>query len=214
MRMASSILSKLKNLDPIYFLPILASVAILRNEKRYREILNFLKTIHYDKKEIYETLLQNYLFAGFPSVLISLKIADEYFHFNNKKPAIDFNIDFKTVGEAYCRKIYGDKYEKLISNIKKFSPHLSKWLVIEGYGKVLSRRGLSLKKRELSIIAALTCLQYEEQLFSHINGAYRLGNDIQIIETVITNLNMLDQKHLTKFGLNVLKRFKKQKDII
>jgi 4-carboxymuconolactone decarboxylase len=204
----------LKNIDAIYLLPLLASSAILINEKQYREILSFLKNIYYNKREIYEVLLQNYLFAGFPSVLISLKIANEYFHFHNAKSDGEPRRNFRKEGEINCKKIYGDKYQKLINNIKRFSPDLSAWLVEEGYGKVLSRKGLSLKKRELSIIAVLTCLKYDEQLYSHINGAHRLGIKIETIENVINNIEILDKKHLAKFGLRVLLKFKKQKDIL
>lgn len=205
---------KLKTIDKIYLLPLLSSSAILRDEKKFREILSFLKIIRYNKKEIYEALLQNYLFAGFPSALISLKIANEYFHFHNTKSTKKLEQNFRLKGERNCKKIYGSKYEKLIGNINQFSPDLSEWLVEEGYGKVLSRKGLSLKKRELSIISVLVSLKYEDQLYSHINGAYRLGVDIKIIENVIKNIDPLAGKHFSAFGLKVLTKFKEQKKII
>lgn len=204
--------SKLKNLDKIYLLPLISSVAALRDYKKLREISVFLKNDSFSKKEIYETLLQNYLFVGFPNALIALKIADEYFDFNKRESKKQSEPNFKVVGEKYCKKIYGDKYSKLINNVENFSPELSEWLVIEGYGKVLGRKQLSLKKRELSIISVLSCLKFDEQLFSHINGAHRLGVKIDVIENVINNLEILGKSY-QNFGSKVLNKFKIQKRI-
>lgn len=205
--------SRLENLDDIYFLPLLSSAAALKLHGRFRNILVFLKDIKYSKVEIYEALLQLYLFTGFPNALVSLKIANEYFNFGNNKVYTDDNIDFKVVGEKYCKRIYGEKYPKLINNVESFSSELSRWLVSEGYGKVLSRKQLSLKKRELSIISVLCCLKFDSQLFSHINGAYRLGVSIKVIENVIKNLGLLGKNSYRDFGLKALKRYKDQKEI-
>lgn len=48
---------------------------------------------------------------------------------------------------------------------------MAEWLIIEGYGKVLGRKGLSLKERELCIVSILSAMKFEEQLYSHIIGA-------------------------------------------
>ncbi len=203
--------SRLENLDNIYLLPLLSSAAALKLHGKFREILVFLKNIKYSKTEIYEALLQLYLFTGFPNALVSLRIASEYFNFGNKKAYSGDNLDFKAVGEKYCKRIYGDKYPKLINNVENFSSELSRWLVSEGYGKVLSRKQLSLKKRELSIISVLACQKFDSQLFSHINGAYRLGVNIKIIENVITNLELIGKNSRRDYGLKILARFKSQK---
>ncbi|HKB84983.1 MAG TPA: hypothetical protein VKD08_02350, partial [Ignavibacteriaceae bacterium] len=61
-----------KNYNPV--LALLAASAVLRKEKTLREILVFLRANKFNKRKIYETLLQTYLFAGYPSALISLSV--------------------------------------------------------------------------------------------------------------------------------------------
>jgi len=205
--------SSLENLDDIYLLPLLSSAATLKLHGKFRNILVFLKNIKYSNVEIYEALLQLYLFTGFPNALVSLKIANEYFNFGSNGVYKDNKVDFKVVGEKYCKRIYGDKYPKLINNVENFSSELSTWLVSEGYGKVLSRKNLSLKKRELSIISVLACQKFDSQLFSHINGAYRLGVNLEVIENVITNLELLGKDSYKNFGLRVLAKFRAKKKL-
>ncbi|HSP87077.1 MAG TPA: carboxymuconolactone decarboxylase family protein [Ignavibacteriaceae bacterium] len=203
-----------KNIPSRFILPLIAAASVLRKEKLFKELIYLSKEKRISPKKIYEILLQSYLFAGFPSALISLKIFKEILPVRltgNKTQSIS---ELKKIGEKTCRKIYGDKYDKLISNIKSFSPELSDWLVAEGYGKVLSRTQLNLKERELAIIAMLTVLKFEDQLFSHINGAVRLGIPSKIISELIDSLMILENKSYSSFGKKVLEKFLKQKILI
>jgi 4-carboxymuconolactone decarboxylase len=118
---------------------------------------------------------------------------------------------FKKVGVKTCRKIYGNKFEKLISNVGSFSPDLSRWLVFEGYGKVLGRKGLSLIERELCIISVLSVLKFADQLYSHINGAIRVGLNYSDVKSVISNLGIINNQAGKKFGLRVFEKYKKEK---
>ncbi len=115
------------------------------------------------------------------------------------------------MGEIRCKKVYGYKFQKLINNISDFSPELAEWLVLEGYGKVLGRKGLSFKERELCIVSVLSAMKFEEQLYSHINGAIKSKASIRDIDTVIKNLNILGKKSFSSFGMKVLNRYRKEK---
>jgi len=55
------------------------------------------------------------------------------------------------------------------------SPELTLWMIQEGYGKVLSRPGLTAKERELVTVAALVPEGVPNQLASHIRGALNAG---------------------------------------
>ena len=46
---------------------------------------------------------------------------------------------------------------------------------MEGYGKVLSRPGLDLPRRELCIVAACAAAGQDRQLHSHLHGALNAG---------------------------------------
>jgi len=192
--------------------PLIAAAAALRKMEILKDLIDEAKSRNISFIKIYEALLQNYLFAGYPSALLSLKLLKDLYPNKRLTKAADMNLyHFRKRGEENCKKVYGNKYEKLINNVKKFSPDMVEWLVLEGYGKVLGRKGLSFKERELCIIATLTALKFEEQLYSHINGAYRAKASVEEIDGVIDSLTLLGNKNISAFGLRVLNRYKKEK---
>jgi 4-carboxymuconolactone decarboxylase len=192
-------------------LQLIAAASVIRKEKLFYNLLSYAKNRKIPAGKIYEVILQSYLFAGFPSALISLKIFKEVFPLFNSKYKIFSYSELKKKGEITCKKIYGDKYEKLIENVRSFSPELSEWLVIEGYGKVLSRSQLNLQEREMAIIAMLSVLKFKDQLYSHINGAFRLGIKLSLITRMLESLNFLGNKSFSAFGIGFLNAYLKNK---
>ena len=190
----------------------MAAASAINEFKRLREIIIKAKFEKISFSKMYETLLQNYLFAGYPSALASLKILKEYYPYKKLPEVADMNLyHFRRKGEERCQKVYGDKFEKLIRNINNFSPELAEWLVLEGYGKVLGRTGLSFRERELCIVTVLAAMKFEDQLYSHINGAVKAGASIEELQMVIKNLDFLGKKNISGFGSKVLTRYKKDK---
>lgn len=129
---------------------------------------------------IEEVILQSYLFAGFPR---ALNAAREWRRLSGI-PAPDAAsaaegyasvYDWRLDGEATCATVYGRFYEKLRENIRALHPALDEWMIVEGYGKVLSRRGLDLGRRELCIVAACVAAAQDRQLHSHLHGARHAG---------------------------------------
>ena len=212
MNRSSSKINKINKLQTYELLPLICSSAALRMDELLRIFLIEAKKRNINKILIYESLLQNYLFTGYPSALIALKILKEIYPGDNSAETEDWDLNkYRKRGVKNCKKIYGRKYSKLISNIKSFSPELSNWLVLEGYGKVLGRKNLSLKQRELNIIAVLAVQKFDEQLYSHINGAYRQKIETEKIRRVILNLKLLGEDSFSAFGMKVLKRYLKKK---
>jgi len=193
-------------------LPLIAAASALRRMNILRELIIHAKSRKIPFIKIYETLLQNYLFAGYPSALLSLKVLKEVYPNKKLTKAADMNLyHFRKRGVANCKKVYGHKFEKLIRNVKNFSPDMAEWLVLEGYGKVLGRKGLTFKERELCIVAILAAMKFEEQLYSHINGAFRAKASIEEIRSMIKSLSFIGNKNLSVFGLKVLDRYEKEK---
>lgn len=197
---------KIYNLTEIELLALLSATSVLRKEKQFDLILEKLLTNNCSVKKIYESLLQTYLFAGFPSALISLKRLDEVVGRDKVYKGYDLK-KYSNRGKENCRVIYGNKYEKLISNVTSFSPEMAEWLIIEGYGKVLGRKGLTLKEREVCIVSILSALKFKDQLYSHINGAVRVKAGHELIIKTIRNLEIISAKSSANFGLNVFKVF-------
>ena len=78
-------------------------------------------------------------------------------------------------GEELCGKVYGRTYHKLLLNLRDLHPALEALVVVDAYGKVLSRPGLDEARRELCTLAAITQLQAPRQLHAHLRGALNVG---------------------------------------
>ena len=63
----------------------------------------------------------------------------------------------------------------MIGKMRGFHPDLADWILEDGYGRVLSRPGLSVRERELLVVAVLSTLDVPAQLKSHQLGALRVG---------------------------------------
>ena len=61
-------------------------------------------------------------------------------------------------------------------------------MIIEGYGKVLSRPGLGIVERELANVAFLMGEDYEQQLHSHMRGALNVGATEELLKTVVHDI--------------------------
>ena len=68
----------------------------------------------------------------------------------------------------------------------RFHPDLARWILEDGYGKVLSRPILSLRERELIVVAVLAALDLPLQLESHVRGALRVGATKRQVEAMRT----------------------------
>jgi 4-carboxymuconolactone decarboxylase len=127
-----------------------------------------------------ELVLQSYLFAGFPRALnaarewrrVSGAPAPETDEAEELWRAGD---EWAARGEATCHAVYGAAYERLRRNIRALHPALDAWMITEGYGKVLSRDGLDLARRELCVVAACAAGGHERQLHAHLRGALNVG---------------------------------------
>lgn len=202
---------QIDTLSDLEMLTLLSAASVLRKDRYFYLIIDNLLKRKYSTKKIYEALLQTYLFAGFPSALISLKIFNQIVSREKKYSGYDLH-KYTERGKKNCKIIYGNKYEKLISNVKSLSPEMAEWLVVEGYGKVLGRKGLSLKEREVCIVSILAALKFRDQLYSHINGAIRVKISIEFLKKIINNLHIISATTASVFGMNVLIAFINKKE--
>jgi 4-carboxymuconolactone decarboxylase len=122
-----------------------------------------------------ELILQSYLFAGFPRALNAMREWRRV-HPEPVLRAISYDVvQWRSDGQATCAEVYGPMYGKLRENVRALHPALDEWMITEGYGKVLSRPGLDLPRRELCIVAACAAAGQDRQLHSHLHGARNVG---------------------------------------
>jgi 4-carboxymuconolactone decarboxylase len=172
-------------------------------------------------KWLEEVVLQSYLFAGFPRALNAAREWRRAFPAQVQEsagerkggPAVVVGVDragvgyadvydWRTRGELTCEMVYGAFYEKLRGNIRALHPALDEWMIVEGYGKVLSRPGLDLGRRELCIVAACAAAEQDRQLHSHFHGALNVGVPAETIWGVLAALKgVVAAEGLEKAGL-------------
>jgi 4-carboxymuconolactone decarboxylase len=150
-----------------------------------------------------ELILQSYLFCGFPRSLNAMR---EWRRLTGERaPAAVEGGDvdqWRRRGEATCELVYGAMYERLRVNIRALHPELDEWMIVEGYGKVLSRPGLDLPRRELCIVAACAASRQERQLHSHLHGALNAGIAAEAVTDALDALEgILSQSDLTSATL-------------
>jgi 4-carboxymuconolactone decarboxylase len=140
-----------------------------------------------------ELILQSHLFAGFPRALNAMR---EWRRVVPVPPPSKETKDldrWRAEGNVTCAAVYGLMYERLRENIRELHPSLDDWMITDGYGKVLSRPGLDLARRELCIVAACAAGGQARQLHSHLHGALNVGVAPAVITQAIEAItDMLD----------------------
>jgi len=140
-------------------------------------------------RRVEESLLQSYLFLGFPAALTAISAWHEVSGGDEPETdplaETDSVADWVARGEAVCRTVYGPTYEKLRRKVVRMHPAMDRWMITEGYGKVLGRPGLELLDRELCIVALLTVTAWEAQLHSHLRGALNAGAHAEAVSKAV-----------------------------
>ncbi|HRE41579.1 MAG TPA: carboxymuconolactone decarboxylase family protein [Ignavibacteria bacterium] len=189
------------NKDIKYLVKISSAIA----SKKFNKLDDIIKECKEKKikyKKLYECILQVYLFCGFPSSIEGFKMLKKHYkgnHINNSVKNLNKS------GMITFKKIYTDNYKKVIRNVEEMSKDLSDWMILEGYGKVLSRRGLTLKERELINVSILSTNYFPVQLYSHIKGSLNCGLSKANIERVIIETKEYNTKRNIKESLKLLK---------
>jgi 4-carboxymuconolactone decarboxylase len=148
-----------------------------------------------DAVAVEEIILQSYLFAGFPRALNAARAWRAVSE--RRAPEVDSeglvaNLDmWRDLGERTCAIVYGESYEKLRQNIRELHPALDEWMIVDGYGKVLSRPGPDLRIRELCVVAACAVAGQQRQLHSHLHGAMNAGASAGELALVLDALSDL-----------------------
>ncbi len=133
-----------------------------------------------------ELMLQSVLTVGWPRALV----AADVWRAAAGEPADDGTSDVDAVerrnrGEAVCRIIYGAQYDRLRENVRALHPRLDEWMIADGYGRTLSRPGLSLALRELCTVVQTIVLNTPRQLHSHLLGALRAGASVEQVDAAV-----------------------------
>jgi len=141
-----------------------------------------------------EVILQTYLFAGFPRALNGARewrrISGRMAPLTDEGETIDGAL-WRHRGEVTCETVYGRFYKQLRANIRDLHPALDSWMIVEGYGRVLSRPQLALWRRELCIVAACAIGRQDRQLHSHLHGSLHAGASAEQVHATLNAIQDL-----------------------
>jgi 4-carboxymuconolactone decarboxylase len=176
---------------------ILVSISACLAAGKYKPFKELVGTAIDQKvsvSKIYEVILQSYLFLGYPKALEGMKVLGGVLGNKSHVSSINYSFrnwsEWKIRGRVLCEKVYGKNFIPLQNRVGELSPELSEWMIVEGYGKVLSRGILAGTIRELCTVAALLVTSDVNQLHSHLRGAKNLGagmNEIKITLQLASN---------------------------
>ncbi len=189
------------------FLTLIAAAAALNKKRLLTSLIESARNRHIPPRKIAECLLQCYLFAGYPATIEGFIVFRRVFSdFTPKKRGTPDSRRLRVLGERVCRTIYKGQFETLLDNVRKLHPDLAEWMLLEGYGKVLGRRGLPLNVRELITVSLLASTGWERQLFSHIRGAIHAGASREEVQGSIEQLRSIIPKKRLQRARAVYKR--------
>lgn len=173
-------------LDPSTCILVEISAALsARNEEAVDEALRAAVEARLDPVAVEEAILQSYLFLGYPAALNGFGRWRAISGRPPAEPTVDDLELWEERGERVCGTVYGHRYPSLRKNIRELHPDMERWMVLEGYGKVLGRPGLPLMTREYCIVAILAVQGVERQLHSHLRGALHAGGDGSGLDAVL-----------------------------
>jgi 4-carboxymuconolactone decarboxylase len=146
-----------------------------------------------DRAQLYEIVLQSYLFLGFPCMLTAADTLNQALPATSKPtdpiPSVDSSAsDWVNRGARLCKTVYADNYERLRARVIGMAPEIFQWMIFEGYGKVLSRPGLDIVTRELAIVSCLMINNRPVQLYSHMRGALNVGATTALLRLVVNDI--------------------------
>ncbi|MDK9700946.1 MAG: hypothetical protein OEM52_12430 [bacterium] len=128
--------------------------------------------------ELYEAILQSYLFFGYPSGIEGLRTLSEVvgtdFRHDSESWS-DSTALWKLRGVETCQKVYRNHFETLVTRLREITPDLTESMIYEGYGKIIGRPGLSLPLREFLIAAMLATGSFSKQFEAHLYGCHHVG---------------------------------------
>ena len=167
--------------------------------------------------EVQEIILQMAAYSGFPSSINGVIALKEVLADRKEKGIQDKEGKVESIkktedksrydiGAEQLRKLNENQVEILENTFKDISPDLAKYVIEFGFADIQTRKGLSLRNRELATIAALTVLgTASSQLKFHIEAGLKIGISKEEIAEVMILMSVYSGFPAAINGTMVLK---------
>lgn len=169
-------------------------------------------------KALRETLLQVFLFAGFPRTVNALGVLDSVLgplrsEVPEPLPGGPARRNFlRRRGRTLFERVYGNEARAVLDRIGRQHLEFRDWIVVDAYGKVLGRPGLPASERECIAIALLAVLDLPSQQVAHVRGALRCGARPEEIEAALDGVTGIASRKCVRFARSRLRAETAPKD--
>jgi 4-carboxymuconolactone decarboxylase len=192
------------NSAELVLIKLAAAVAQGGDDRLERAIAEVLAA-KVDPVMVEEGILMANVAVGFPRTLIAMrawrKASGLGPQVNDREDRADYygqTDRWSREGTETCKVVYGSNYDRLRQTVRDLHPALDQWMITEGYGRTLSRPGLTLRQRELLMVAMCAVLDVPHQLHSHLKGALHAGaTGVEVgeaLETAIAGVTGREQE--------------------
>jgi 4-carboxymuconolactone decarboxylase len=189
----------------------LATAVALGGDDRLASAIEEIRVAATPNEWVDEMILQAVVVVGFPRTLVAMRawraVNGQRLTVNGGVPerGTDYaeHETWTRAGERTCKIVYGTNYERLRAAVRDLHPALDAWMVTEGYGRTLSRPGLTLRQRELCMVAMVATLDTPHQLHSHLRGALNAGATPDDVGAVVEAIkwDLTDSARATAEGM-------------
>ena len=173
---------------------MLVTLSVLTSLQRLQQLRTYINSalnLGLGPEEIQEVFIQCALYAGVPTQVNSLVLAEKVFEQRGVKrpptevPELTLE-EMEARGRARRAEMVGETPGGYVDAIETLAPELRKTMFQYGFGEVYYRPGLDLKSRVVCVIAALTAVRAEPQLRNFLNAGLRVGlSREQVIEVLV-----------------------------
>jgi len=166
----------------------IATATATGDEAKLRERMIAARAAEVPAGWVEELLLQSFLNVGYPLALVAFGVWREVAGPPKETGEPIAHPEWgrwTERGVKACAEIYGRTYHKLMVNLRALHPAIEPLVVVDAYGKILSRPGLDTKRRELCTLAAIAMLRADRQLHAHLRGALNTGSTREEVDAVL-----------------------------
>ena len=161
----------------------IASLTTLQTLPQLKAHINATLNVGNTPLEIRETIYQCAPFIGFPRTLNAIGVFNDVakergipLPLENASTSTDENRFNK--GLELQSELYGDEVKNAMKKLSEpYKNVIPDTLTTFCFGDFYTRKGLTIKQRELLSLVVLTALGAEKQLKAHVIGALKAGND-------------------------------------
>jgi len=173
---------------------ILASLIAQQTLSEYKAMLSGALNVGVTPVEVKEIVYQSVPYVGIAKTFDFIHATNEILESRGIKLPLEGQSTTSPEtrfekGLAVQKEIFGDMIDKMYQESPANQLHIQKYLSANCFGDYLTRNGLDIKTRELLTFSMLLSLGgCEPQLKGHIQGNINIGNDKEVLLSVVTQL--------------------------